>query len=277
MTLIGCSPGGKIAAVVNGRVITVQEVENRMNGLTPAARSLFGENKGRLLDQMIVETLLLQEARRRGLERDAEVRRLLREAERQVLVGRLLELTQKERASAIGEGEISQFYESNRANFVEPESWRASHILVSDEETGRKALERIRGGEPFPQVAQEVSTDPSKTRGGDIGFFSKGQVIPEFEKAVSDLKPGQMSGVVKTSLGYHVILLAEHKAPRQRSVAEVQDQIRQILQGQQGQRQMEAYVQELRSKAQVKIRESFPGAVQAAGNESSIPGQKPAS
>ncbi len=81
------------------------------------------------------------------------------------------------------------------------------------------------------------------------------QVSPEFETAVKSIEPGEISKVVKSPLGYHVILLTERRAARERTLEEVQDQIRQLLEGQQGQKKLEEYLQQLRSKSQVKIHE----------------------
>jgi peptidyl-prolyl cis-trans isomerase C len=253
----GCGSGGKVAAVVNGRVITTKELDDRVAGLGVSGRSLAADQKDRLLDQLVVESVLLQEANRRGVARDAEVRKMLREAERQILIGRLLEMLRKEKEAPVTEAQVAQFYEANRDNFKQPDSYRVSHILAADAETAKKGLERVKGGEPFAKVAEELSIDPSKSRGGDIGFFSKGQVIPEFEEAAMKLKVGEISGVVQTPLGYHIILLSEKKPAHQKPLEEVKDQIHQGLQGQQGQQAVQSVIQELRSKAQIKIKESF--------------------
>lgn len=252
----GCGSGGKVAAVVNGQVITTKDVDDRSARMS-SGRALAADQKSRLLDQMVVESVLLQEANRRGVARDAEVRKTLREAERQILIGRLLEILRKEKEAPVTESQVAQFYESNKESFKQPDSYRVSHILAADPETAQKALERVKGGEPFAKVAEELSSDPSKSRGGDIGFFSKGQVIPEFAEAARKLKPGEISDVVQTPLGYHVILLTEQRPAHQKPLEEVKDQIRQGLQGQQGQQAVQSVIQELRSKAQIKIKEPF--------------------
>lgn len=271
--LAGCGSQGKLEAVVNGQVITSKEVDERIARMNPAIRPSVANDRRRVVEQLVTETLLFQEANRRGLDRDREVRQLLQEARRQILIGRLLEVARQELRGTVPEEEIAHFYEAHRADFSQPESWRASHLLAADAATAEKALARIKGGESFAQVAQELSTDPSKARGGDIGFFSKGQVIPEFEAACKDLEPGQMSRVVKSPLGYHVILLTEKKAARDRTLEEVRDQIRQLLEGQQGQQKLEGYVQQIRSKSQVKIHEpSAPPAAQTPESDAAASG-----
>ena len=261
---IGCSSKDRVAAIVNGHLLTVRDVEERWNRLTPAVKNSIGNDRRQVVEQMVNEMLLLQEASRRGLDRDAQVRRLLQEARHQIMIGRLLERIREETAGSVSEESISSFYQSNRASFAQPQSWRASHILAADLATAEKALERVKNGESFAQVAQGLSTDPSKARGGDIGFFAKGQVIPEFESACRDLKPGEVSKVVKSSLGYHVIQLTEYRPARERTLEESRDPIRQLLQNQQAQQKVESFLQQLRAKSQVKIRE-LPAPSAAAG------------
>ncbi len=256
LMVVGCGSGGKTAAVVNGQVITEQEVTQRMAGLNPSYRTALGNDRKKLLEEMIMETVLLQEARRRGLDRDSQVKQLLKEAKRQILLGRLLEVLRDSKQVEVTDEEVRRIYEANKDSFKEPETFRASHVLAENEETAKKVLERLKAGESFAKLAEEVSKDVSKAKGGDIGYFSKGQLIPEFEAACEPLKPGELSGVVKTSLGYHVILLTERKAARVRPLEEVRDQIRKQLAAQQQQRQIETYVQQLRAKAQIQFRDS---------------------
>lgn len=253
--LSGCGSGGKVAAVVNGQVITVKEVDDRLAGMSKVTREAMGNNRARVLEQMIMEALLLQEARRRGLENDREVKQLLREARRQILFGRLVEVLRAEKPVQVPEEEVAKYYEEHKADFAQPDSTRASHILTADEETAKKALSRVRAGEPFAKVAEEMSTDPSRTNGGDIGFFAKGQVIPEFEEACKKLKPGEVSDVVKSSLGYHVIQVTERREARDRTLDEVKDRIARALEQRQRQKNLEQVVQGLRAKAQVLVRD----------------------
>ena len=248
----GCGSQGKVAAVVNGQVITEQELDFRMARLNPSYRAALGNDRRRLLEEMVMESVLLQEARRRQLDRDGEVQRLMKEAQRQILLGRLLEILRESQPVQVTEQEIAQAYQENTKSFLEPETFRASHILVANEEGAKKALEKVKGGQPFAKAAEELSMDTTKTRGGDVGVFTKGQLIPEFEAACAVLQPGQLSGVVKTPLGYHVILLTEHKVERQRPLEEVKEQIRSKLAAQRQQRLVESTVQQLRAKAQVR-------------------------
>ncbi|MBI3317640.1 MAG: peptidyl-prolyl cis-trans isomerase [Candidatus Omnitrophica bacterium] len=257
--LTGCGLGDKPAAIVNGQVITLKDMENRMNRLNPSYRAALGNDRKRLLEEMVMETLLVQEARRRGLERDPEVGKLFKEARRQILLGRLLERARAEQPADVTDEEVAKVYEQNKKNFVEPESFRASHVLLETEEGAKKALERLNAGEPFAKVAEEMTIDPAgKSKGGDIGNFTKGQLIPEFENACEKLKLGERSGIVKSSLGYHVILLTERKTSRQRSLEEVKEVIRRQLAVQKQQKELDTWIQGLRAKAQIRYTNNPP-------------------
>ncbi len=258
----GCGSGNKVVAVVNGQVITAKELDRRMSRLNPSARAAIGNDRRRLVEEMVMETVLTQEARRRGLDNDAEVRLLINEARRQIMLGRLLEVIRQEGQTKVSDEEIAKFYEKNKDKIIEPETFRASHILVEGEEAAKKALARVNGGEAFSKVAEEVSTDPTKSKGGDLGYFTKGQLIPEFEAACEKLKPGEISPIVKSPLGYHLILLTERRPSRSLSLDEVREQIRRQLIAQQQQQKVGTFVQQVRSKAQVKIHEEAIPTVQ---------------
>ncbi|PIQ82177.1 MAG: hypothetical protein COV76_05010 [Candidatus Omnitrophica bacterium CG11_big_fil_rev_8_21_14_0_20_64_10] len=275
--ILGCG-GGKPAATVNGKVISEKEVEDRMARLNPSTRAALRNDKKRLLQEMITETLLMQEARSRGLERDAEVLRLVEEAKRQILLGRLLEVMREKAEVSVAPEEIAQVYQANLDRFQEPERFRASHILVKTREEAEAALKRVKGGEPFEEVAKQVSMDPTAVRGGDLGLFSEGQLIPAFEEAVKSLGIGQTSGIVQTEFGYHIILLTEKKAARTRPLEEVQGQISSQIAEQKKQRLVEQAIQAMRAGATIQVEPAFQPAVSAAPAEApggGIPGEAP--
>lgn len=83
--------------------------------------------------------------------------------------------------------------------------WRASHILVKDRELAKAILKKLKGGARFDALAKEFSTCPSKSKGGDLGWFGPGKMVKPFEEAVKKLGRGSVSGVVKTQFGYHII------------------------------------------------------------------------
>jgi len=89
------------------------------------------------------------------------------------------------------------------------EKIRCSHILVEKETTAKEVLEKIKMGESFAKLAQQYSIDGTRKRGGDLGFFKRGAMVKEFDKASFALKKGEVSGIVKTNYGYHIIKRTE--------------------------------------------------------------------
>lgn len=86
---------------------------------------------------------------------------------------------------------------------------KASHILVKTEDEAKRILEELKKGASFAKLAQEKSECPSKKKGGDLGWFGRGKMVPEFEKAAFALKKGELSGIVKTKFGYHIIKVTD--------------------------------------------------------------------
>jgi len=88
---------------------------------------------------------------------------------------------------------------------------RASHILVNTEQEANNILSQIKGGRKFADLARQFSSCPSGKEGGDLGFFGRGQMVPEFEKAAFSMKKGQTSAPVRTPFGYHIIMVTDTK------------------------------------------------------------------
>lgn len=112
----------------------------------------------------------------------------------------------------VSDDEVKKYYEENKAIFQLPSpEIRASHILVEKEEEAKKIHEQLKAGADFAKLAKEHSIDGSKELGGDLGFFGKGKMVPEFEKAAFALKPGEISDIVKSQFGYHIIKVTDER------------------------------------------------------------------
>ena len=108
---------------------------------------------------------------------------------------------------------MRKYYDEHKAEFKTPELWRASHILVATDKEARDILDALAKGAKFEDLAKEKSMDATSSRGGDIGFFRAGQLVPDFEKAALKLNMGQTSDVIHTQFGYHVIKLTDKREP----------------------------------------------------------------
>ena len=153
---------------------------------------------------------------------------------------------------SVSDEEAEEFYKANPNLFVTPAQIRASHILVAEEEKAAELYAKIQSGESFEELAIDNSTCPSGVNGGDLNFFSKGQMVPEFEEAAYALEVGQVSEPVKTQFGYHIIKLTEKKEDQQHSFEEV---LPNIIQNLTAQKQNETYfthIDELRTKYTVE-------------------------
>lgn len=130
----------------------------------------------------------------------------------------------------ITDKEAREYFEKNREDFDIPEQVRARHILVDTEEEAQEIISRLEKGEDFAEIAKEVSKDTgSKDKGGDLGFFSRGEMVKEFEEAAFSLKVGERSEPIKTSYGYHIIEKLEHKEAREVSYEEVADKVKEAI------------------------------------------------
>lgn len=254
----GCGNAkSKPIATVNGRAITVGDFEKRVSKMPAYYKTLAGNRKKDFLDDMINEQLIYKEAVKRGINRDPEVKELLDEAKRKILIARLMEIEAGK--SAVTEDKIKRFYDMHKNDFVTPLKLRASHIMVETEAEANDILQKLKDGDDFAQLAKEHSKDPSKDRGGDIGYFIKGQLMPEIEEICFKLQVGQTSDIIKTKFGYHIIRLTDKIEPRTVELSEVKDAIEKELKDSAQQRALNDLVKNLRSKARVKINEKLLG------------------
>ena len=165
------------------------------------------------------------------------------------------------------EEEIAAYFEANAADFKEPEQVLCQHILVKcepgyPEERRTEAMAKIGAirrriveeGADFATEAREHSDCPSGAEGGSLGWFGRGMMVPEFDKAAFEMKKGEVSDVIETQFGFHIIYKAGEKGGGALTIVDVHDQIRDLLRHEARGRAMDAYVAELREKAQIEYK-----------------------
>lgn len=213
--VFGCakepSPDDIVLAKISNSTITLGEFKSRIEKLPSYYRDMVEKNKKRYLEEMIAEKLFYEEALRRGLNNDKEVVGVINEAKKKIVIAKLIKIDVEDKIK-VSEDEIAAFYEANKDKLKTPKMWRASQILVPTEREARDVLQKLNSGDNFEDIAREQSKDATAARGGDIGYFRAGQLVPEFEKAAIDLDVGQLSDVVRTKFGYHIIKLTDKKA-----------------------------------------------------------------
>jgi peptidyl-prolyl cis-trans isomerase C len=288
-----CSLPDETAAVVNGREIATAELESayeqslsQFGEMVPPGAAESRKIRKALLDRLIERELMLRKAESRNLhpteeELAAAVRRLrgdlqerdfnavLEEAglERSQWIARIaedlsLEKLQEEevyRHVKVSEEELTDYIRRHREEDGEerPEEIRASQILVRTREEAVEAAKRIRGGEDFAAVAKEVSLSPDSEDGGDLGYFSRGQMPQEFDAVVFNLKAGKPSGVVETTYGYHLFLVTDRREAHRKSDEEVREELRRILKARKGEKAFRSWLATLRDNAQIRYNEEI--------------------
>ena len=163
------------------------------------------------------------------------------------------------------DADAQDFYSKNPDKFKQDESARASHILIKADEKADEAakkaarakidgiLKRVKAGEDFAALAKENSQDGSAAQGGDLGFFPRGQMVGPFDQAAFALKPGEVSEVVTTQFGYHIIKLAEKKEASVVPLDQVKPRVLEFLTNQKKQQRVDALIEEAKKRAKIEV------------------------
>jgi peptidyl-prolyl cis-trans isomerase C len=235
---------GQIVAKAGRQVLTAKALNQRVNSLPPEYQKIIRQNpqfRQSLIDRWVQISLLSQEARARKLDRDRAIAEKINELVDTVLAQEFVTKYVFAKIK-VTDKEISNYYSEHKAKFEEPEMVKARHILVrvsseaepddwgAAETRIREIKKRLDGGEDFAAVAQTSSEDPgSKDKGGELGFFPRGQMVPEFEKAAFALRTGEVSGPIKTAFGYHIIKVEDRKEAKSKAFDEVKEEVKNRL------------------------------------------------
>ena len=156
----------------------------------------------------------------------------------------------------VSEDALMSFFEEHKSDYDQPEMVKASHILVETEEKAKEIKKKLAEGADFAELARSESTDPmSAAEGGDLGFFARGRMVAEFEKAAFAMSPGQTSAPVKSEYGYHIIRVTDRKDAHEATFDDVKDDIERTIKGNQA-KSAQALASELRLEADVTITDS---------------------
>lgn len=229
------------------------------------------KTKEKLLENMLKEKILVQRAREIGLEEDenvssqikAAIEQIRKEEEEKIKINTqqpLIDAATKVEIYdkvKLSEKEIEEYYKENKEDFIQDEEYHLRHILVETQEEAKAVLEKIRGGADFAELAKERSIGPSGEKGGDLGFITQGMTIKPFEDAAFTLKPGEISEVVKTEFGYHIIKLEEISPERQKTLEESRIEIEYILLPEKQQNAFTKWLSSLGDEYNVQIKEEL--------------------
>jgi len=252
--IMGCGKKEEkaILARVDEEVITLTDFNDRISHLPAQYQEVVRKNKPRLLDDFIVESLLCKEAVRQGLDKLKDTKVVLREARRKILMARFIE-EEVEKKVEVDEGELRDYYEKNKEKFRVAERFRASHILVRAEEKAQELRDKLSEGAIFEELAEAESIDLTNKRGGDLGYFTRGQFVPEFEEACIRLEIDEIGPVVKTAFGYHIIKLTDKQPSYVKEFESVEPDIEKELSSLKKRERFNHIVQDLRNKASIEV------------------------
>ena len=217
----------KVVATVNGYDITASEIQLAADDILPQ----LGEVPANLRFPFVVEYLmerhlLAQAAVKEGIADSEEYKRRLSFYQAKAL--RDAYFTSKLKPSVTEEA-LKKSYDEQAAKVEAEERARARHILVASEEEAKTVSDRLAKGEDFEALAKELSKDGSKEQGGDLGYFTAGEMVPAFSEATFALKVGEVSKPVQTEFGWHVIKLEDRKVGGAQPYEDVKEAIRMVL------------------------------------------------
>jgi len=269
---------------IDSRVITLSEFKTDFERTLPAGRTLSIDERGDLerafLIQAIDRELTLAEAGRLGIEVTAEEHQAALQEYQKDYPGTALETmlqdtgqTLEKWREALGEGllmekvvrqavysrvsisddEIDGYYRQHREEFDRPAQVRARQIVVGSEAEGQRILGLLRQREDFAEVARKHSLSPDSEEGGDLGFFSRGQMPPEFDAVVFTLPVNRLSDLIKSEYGYHIFRVEESRKAVRLTLDEVRDEIREQLRATKEEQTHLEWLRNLRERATIEV------------------------
>ena len=294
-SLAACSGTSGNVATVNGQPISKADFDQKLES-SPAALST--------LQQMVREELINQYAKQNNINvSDADIQKREDELKANFPSGSWDEmlkargLTEQDVKNALREqiiidqavgkdvkvsdAQIKQYFDKNHAAFDKPEQVRARHILVADLATANKVEADLKSGKDFAAEAKQYSMDPgSKDKGGELGLFRRGQMVPAFDQAAFSLPVGQISKPVKSPFGYHIIQVEEKQPGQKATLANTHDRIADTLRQQQEAPLIQPFLQSLQAKANIQVSDpryaaAFPSPAAQPAAESSAAAPAP--
>jgi len=265
LTILSTLGMANTLVTVNGKAITQQEVDSELMQATQGRFNQVPVDKqqqlrNQVLEQLIAKELIYEDAKKTGIMKSKEFKEEYDNVLKKIKKELAVQVWQKKELDKVkvSNKDVKKYYDSNKEEFNEKESVHARHILVKTESEAKdivKELKSLKGDKlkiKFIDLAKSKSTGPSGPKGGDLGYFSQGQMVPEFNKEVFSMKVGSISKPVKTQFGYHVIYLEDKKESKTRSFTEVKPFIEQRLKMEKFKRIMQDKMLSLKDKATIK-------------------------
>ena len=226
LAIVGNSFAAVELAKIGPKALTDNDIKKMYGNMPESQKQQLNsdpEIRNRILENMIVEELFVMEAEKSGISKDKEFVATVDRLRRQALAQRYL---QKSIQPKITDANMKAFFDKNKNRYSQDEV-KASHVLLKTEAEAKEVYTKAKAGEDFEVLAKKYSKDPSAAQNmGDLGFFTRSRMVPQFADAAFAMKPGEISEPVKTPFGYHVIKVVEKKAGKEVKFEEVKEQIR---------------------------------------------------
>ena len=273
MALLAGSPvraedANPVLAKVNGSEIRQSDVALAEEELGPSLAQMDPATKQENVLSFLIDMKIVSKAAEDKKIADSEdFKKKLAFARNRLLMDNLLA---EEGKAATTDDAMKKVYDDAAKQITSEQEVHARHILVPTEEEAKKVEDELKKGADFAELAKKESKDPGASDGGDLGFFTKEQMVPEFSKVAFELEPGKISDPVKTQFGWHIIKVEEKRARKAPDFAQVKPQIEQYI----TRKAQAEYVAKLRQEAKVE-RLDKPADAAAGGADKTSPA-KPA-
>ena len=260
LLLTGCTPPPEegVVALVNGRQITQTEFEARWGELAEATKTRYEKEGGkrRFLDELITRELLMQEARKLGLDQNDAIRDRAQRYREQLILDELLKDRIKTKIELSNE-ELDAFYEQHAQELLTPLKVRVSQMLLPNISAAKDLEKQINQGGHFAQFAQRYSIDEkSKAKGGDLGPYRKDLVVPEVDEVIQTLKPGFVSAPIKTDAGYYLVMVSSLDTEIIQADVAVRERLRQELLNEKRRKRFDDVIVDIRAKATIRLKDA---------------------
>jgi len=264
---------GEVVASYDGKKVTSGDILKEIERLPAPSRAYLTDpqRKRQFVENMALNDLLYTEGAKANLDKDPEIERQVTDLRKRLVVQRVMR--QYQTPPEISDADVQKQYDDN-PNLYSTTQVRASHILVKDEATANEILAELKEHpDKFETIAQEKSIDTTTAKkGGDLGMFGQGRMVPDFEKVAFSLKVGELSPVVKTQFGYHIIKVTERKEGERKPFDQVKEQIRASMRNKAMQDRIQGHYDQLKKDANLKIDDDALAKVTPPAPQAGAPG-----
>lgn len=257
LSFTGCTPSSEesVVALVNGRQITQNKLEASWEELSEVTRSQYEKEGGkrRFLDELITRELLLQEARKQGIDQNDAIRDQTHRYREQLILDELLRSLVKTKIE-LSDEELDALYAKHAHELLPSLKVHVSQILLPSLYAAKDIEARINRGEDFAKLAQRYSLDnTTKSKGGDLGPYRKNLVLPEVDAVLQALTPRTVSAPIKTEAGYYLVIVTALDEEMIQADLVIRDRLRQELLNEQHRKRFDDALVDIRAKATVRL------------------------